>query len=457
VAVRRTLTWEPVAVYHELLSTGDLAERSAEVLRDGQRDRRLVFGDHPLCVALRPQLLSRERYEGAMAASRHIHGALHALERALLEDDALRGELDLDPEEERLALAPTPCRASSPSARIDGFLTDRLRYVEYNAESPAGMAYSDTLAEVFERLPVMRAFRKRYRLRTLPVARRQLSTMLRCFREWGRAQTPVAAIVDWKDLPTVAEFEMFRDRFERQGIPTVICSPQELEYRGPRKGLYAKGKRVNLIYRRVLTTELLAKGGEAAALKEAYLDGAACVVNTFRAKLLHKKMSLALLSDDRYSAIYTPAQRQAIAAHVPWTRKVREGATRKGNRKVADLAAYVAAGRTHLVLKPNDEYGGKGVVLGWTVGQAEWEEALRVALTQSYVVQEAVPVPREPFPVALGDGASEILDLAMDMDPYLFEGRPSGCLTRLSSSALLNVTAGEGSVVPTYVVEGSGP
>jgi hypothetical protein len=42
----------------------------------------------------------------------------------------------------------------------------------------------------------------------------------------------------------------------------------------------------------------------------------------------------------------------------------------------------------------------------------------------------------------------------MDMDPYLFEGRPSGCLTRLSSSALLNVTAGAGSVVPTYVVEG---
>jgi hypothetical protein len=48
----------------------------------------------------------------------------------------------------------------------------------------------------------------------------------------------------------------------------------------------------------------------------------------------------------------------------------------------------------------------------------------------------------------------EFLDLAMDMDPYVFDGRPSGCLTRLSSSALLNVTAGAGSVVPTYVVEG---
>ena len=31
---------------------------------------------------------------------------------------------------------------------------------------------------------------------------------------------------------------------------------------------------------------------------------------------------------------------------------------------------------------------------------------------------------------------------------------PGGVLTRLSSSALLNVTAGAGSIVPTYLVEG---
>jgi hypothetical protein len=443
---------DPIEVYHQLLSEGNVAERSIGTLREGQRERSLVFGDHALCVALRPQLIGRPRYQAAMDASRRVYGALSALERALLKDAELRAELDLEPEEERLALAEPPCRASSSSARIDGFFTDLLRYVEYNAESPAGIAYSDTLAEVFERLPVMKAFRKRFRIRGLPVSRQQISAMLRGFREWGRAEKPVVAIVDWKGLPTVSEFEMFRERFEAQGIHAVICTPEELEYRG-RRGLFANGKRVNLVYRRVLTSELLAKGDQARALQDAYLDGAACVLNTFRAKLLHKKMSLALLSDDRYSNLYTKAQREAIALHVPWTRKVAEGVTRKGSRKIPDLAGYIAENRDHLVLKPNDEYGGKGVVLGWTVDRAEWDDSLKIALTQSYVVQEAVPIPRQVFPVAL-DGTPEYLDLAMDMDPYLFEGRPSGCLTRLSSSALLNVTAGAGSVVPTYVVEG---
>ena len=443
----------PIAAYHGLLEDQALAEGSVEALREGQRERNLVFGDHPLCVALRPQLIGRPRYEQAMEASRRIYRALRTLERALLRDADLRAELDLEPEEERLAMAPPPCKESSPSARIDGFFADRFRYVEYNAESPAGMAYSDTLSQVFERLPVMKAFRKRFRLRTLPVATRQLSVMRRCFREWGGDARPAVAIVDWKGLPTVAEFEMFRELFEADGIRTVICSPDELEYRKRSKTLYANGKKVNLVYRRVLTSELLAKGDDVRALKDAYLDGAACVLNTFRAKLLHKKMSLALLSDDRYSNLYSPGERQAIAQHIPWTRKVREGATRKGRRRIPDLTAYVAENRQHLVLKPNDEYGGKGVVLGWTVGQLEWEQTLKVALSQSSVVQEAVPIPRQPFPVAL-DGV-EILDLDLDMDPYIFAGHPTGCLTRLSSSALLNVTAGAGSVVPTYVVEDS--
>ena len=203
----------------------------------------------------------------------------------------------------------------------------------------------------------------------------------------------------------------------------------------------------------MLTSELLARRDEVRDLLDAYLAGAACVVNTFRAKLLHKKMSLALLSDERCAHLYTAGQREAIERHVPWTRKVVEGATTRHGRPVRDLLTYCARRRTELVLKPNDEYGGKGVVLGWTVEQPEWEQALEVAATQSYVVQEAVEVPREAFPVAL-DGV-HVLDLAIDLDPYLFDGRPSGCLTRLSSSALLNVTAGAGSIVPTYVVEGA--
>jgi uncharacterized circularly permuted ATP-grasp superfamily protein len=431
---------DPVAAYHALLDDDGLTAASADALASGQRERRLMFGERPLCVAIRPQILTRRRYDQAVVAAAGVYSALGALEKALLTDAELRAELALEPEEERLAMADPGFRSSSPSARLDSFFAGEVRFVEYNAESPAGMAYSDNLAAVFGRLPVMKAFRKRFRGRFLPTRGRQLRSMLRAFRQWSKGRgKPVIAIVDWQGLPTAPEFEMFKAYFEEQGVKTLICDPRLLELRRGR--LYAEGKPVNLIYRRVLTSELLARGDETRALRDAYVAGDACVVNSFRAKLLHKKMSLALLSDDRYARLYTPAQRAAIRRHIPWTRRVRP-----------ELVEDIARRRETLVLKPNDEYGGKGVVLGWTVGQAEWESALEVATTQSYVVQEAVEIPRIPFPIAL-DGLKYI-DLAVDLDPYLYDGRAGGFMTRVSAAALLNVTAGAGSVVPTFVVEG---
>jgi len=431
---------DPVAAYHALLEDERLTAATAEALAEGQRARRLMFGERPLCVAIRPQLLTRRRYEQAVNAAEGVFSALTALEKAVLKDADLRAELGLEPEEERLAMADPGFRSSSPSVRLDSFFADEVRFVEYNAESPAGMAYSDNLAAIFAGLPAMKAFRKQFRGAFLPTRRRQLRSMLRAFTQWDRGATPSMAIVDWEGLPTAPEFEMFKAFFEEAGVKTVICDPRALEFRQGK--LYAQGAAVNLVYRRVLTSELLDRGDETRALREAYVAGAACVVNSFRAKLLHKKMSLALLSDDRYARLYTPAQRAAVRRHIPWTRRVRP-----------ELSEQIARGRDHLVLKPNDEYGGKGVVLGWTVDQAEWEAAIQVATTQSYVVQEAVEIPRLPFPVVL-DGL-RYLDLAVDLDPYLFDGRAGGFMTRVSAAALLNVTAGAGSVVPTFVVEGT--
>src|SRR5438105_13169428 len=311
---------DPIAAYHALLEKGQFASSTAERLAEAQRTRRLMFGTRPLSVALRPQFLTRHRHEQAVRAAEGVLSALAALERAVLKDADLRAELCLEPEEERLALADPGYGFSSPSPRLGSVFAGQVRFVEYNAEWPAGMAYGDNLAAVLAELPVMKAFRKRFRGRFVCTRRKQLDTMLRAFKQWGHDTRPVIAIVDWEGLPTAPEFEMFKAYFEANGIKTVICDPRMLEFRRGR--LYANGAAVNLVYRRVLTSELLARGAETRALLDAYMAGAVCVINSFRAKLLHKKLSLALLSDERYQKLYTPAQRSAIRKHIPWTRRV---------------------------------------------------------------------------------------------------------------------------------------
>src|SRR5262249_50692496 len=103
--------------------------------------------------------------------------------------------------------------------------------------------------------------------------------------------------------------------------------------------------------------------------------------------------------------------------------------------------------------KPNDDYGGKGIVLGWTVDQARWEEAVQTALQTPYVAQERVTLPAEPFP-AWVEGKLHVGERMLDTAPYVAQGEVvDGCLTRIATDPLLNVTAGGGSTVPTYVIE----
>src|SRR5207249_11881665 len=114
----------------------------------------------------------------------------------------------------------------------------------------------------------VKGFRKRCGGRLLPTRRRQLRSMLRAVSQWDRGARPVMAIVDWEGLPTAPEFEMFQAFFEDAGVKTVICDPRALEFRQGK--LYAQGTAVNLVYRRVPTSELLLCCVDTSALLEAY-------------------------------------------------------------------------------------------------------------------------------------------------------------------------------------------
>ena len=104
-------------------------------------------------------------------------------------------------------------------------------------------------------------------------------------------------------------------------------------------------------------------------------------------------------------------------------------------------------------MKPNDEYGGKGVFIGWEMTDTEWDAALADALASSYVVQEKVELLRR-----LSRSWAPSLrfrDLVVDLDPFVFDGEVEGFLTRLSGTSLANVTSGGGQV-PAFLVEPRG-
>jgi uncharacterized circularly permuted ATP-grasp superfamily protein len=342
----------------------------------------------------------------------------------------------------------------SPMARLDAFLVSAehgLRFTEYNAETPAGAGYNDALTALFDGLAVMRPFLRRFQLRPLPVRHHTMHALLTAYARWGgSAEPPRVAIVDWREVPTHSEFLIFERYFREQGVECVIADPRDMEFRDGK--LMAGDFHVTLIYKRVLISELVDRCGLEGAVVRAVSEGAVCMANSFACKILHKKASLAVLSDERNAGLFSSAERQSIDAHVPWTRVVEERRTEHRGDPV-DLLPYVREHREQLVLKPNDEYGGKGIVLGWEVSDDAWGEAVAAAVAEPYIVQERITLPHSPYPSVV-DGRVVIAERMLDTAPYVFDGEyVDGCLTRLGTTSLLNVTAGGGSNVPTYLVE----
>jgi uncharacterized circularly permuted ATP-grasp superfamily protein len=340
-----------------------------------------------------------------------------------------------------------------PTSRLDAFFVSEqeLRFTEFNAETPAGAGYADVLAQVFHGLPAMGPFLRRYRLIGLPASPGIYHALLSAYREWPghRGRPPRLAIIDWSEVPTYSEFVLFQQYFLSLGLDCLIADPRQLDYRDGK--LWAGSCEITLVYKRVLIGELLERGGLDHPLVRAVRDGAVCLVNPFRCKMLYKKASLAVLSDERNAALFPAEEQQAIADHIPWTRVVEERHTTHAGRPI-DLVPFVLQNRERLVLKPNDDYGGKGIVLGWLTDAGHWEQAVQTALAHPYVVQERVTLPREPFP-CLHNGKLAITDRMLDTAPFVCGGEyVDSCLTRIATDPLLNVTGG-GSTVPTFVVE----
>ncbi len=450
---------EAVAYYHELLEDAELFEASRRELDEGLEKAKLIFGGRRLTPYLRPHFVTEADWSRIVVICETIWSALQKVKDAAVGNDEILDELGITEIERDLVSIDPKYTQVSPTARLDSFLTENAySFVELNGESPAGIAFADSATGIFQTLPVMKKFMERYEVRGFEGSPKMLKVLLHAYAEFLGADIehifddkPTVAIVDLKDLPTVKEFELFRDYFQSEGHTSIICSPDELEFDGDK--LWCKGVRIDIVYKRLLVNEYLPIMDKFPALLDAYRAGAICMVNSFQSKLIHKKAVFAVLTNEKYAHLFTEEELNHVKAHVPWTRKFREEQTVNGGEQI-DLVEWTRANKSKLVLKPNDDYGGHGIYIGWISDEAEWNEAIKIALANGdYLVQERVETSKETFPMLFGDlGEIKMIEQLVDLDPLLFYGKVGSAFTRLSTSELANVSSG-GGMVPTFIIK----
>jgi hypothetical protein len=444
---------DAVARYHKILeSASHRGLEWAEQIRERMQSEHLTFGGRVVCPFLRPNFITRRQYQTLVKATSALVSAIERVERMTLENSALMARMELLPAEKMLAAIDPGYSCRAISSILDTYVNNgSMQFVEHGADDFLGVAYGEGLSDLFYEAPPVKEFRQKRPLTKLGGKRFLLDALLDSYKEFGGKNRPTIAILECRQpfqTTSPSEYILLRDYFRKQGYPTEVLTPEQLEYRGGR--LRKENLEIDLVYRQVHLRDFLLRYELSHPLVRAYRDKAVCLVNSFRSEMAHKKAILGLLTDASVTAKFPAEERKAIREYIPWTRMVKPTRTTFEDQNI-DLPEFILRNRARLVLKPNDEGTELPNYYGSQLSDGNWDRAVRRALRSPYVVQEHVEPVHSVFPV-FNYGDVQMKEMRVDLQPLAYLGKVQSASTWLT--AVKNGTFSSLSgLAPTYIIE----
>ncbi len=439
---------------NHLATREERAEEQLEFLNRYLIDNHCTFRGEPMPLLLKPNFLSKKQYQVVSYAVEKVSSALTKFIRLYLNDPLVQEIMRFSDKEHFLFSFTPGYKNPLVISRLDAFLHSySIRFLEFNCDSPAGPAYSDVMEMGFSRLFEEYDFMKSWEIVLMHRQELLLEALLTCYQEFRLNQPslpekPVIAIVDWTDVSTSSEFLILQDFFERRGFNTIVGSPVNFSISSEKT--FLDDREVHLVYRRVITRELLDRWEEVQEFIRSVEENRICCCNPFQSYVVGNKKVLALITDPRFQHIFDRKELGIIKQTIPWTKILSDSKVKYRSRSVL-LKDFILENKDLLVLKPANLYGGKDVYLGPETDQETWEGILYKHLDdESWIVQEFVEIPQDIYPVI--QNGVRLERKKVNLNPYGLLGKYSGSITRVSDSSVINVSAG-GGLVPTIRIK----
>jgi uncharacterized circularly permuted ATP-grasp superfamily protein len=236
----------------------------------------------------------------------------------------------------------------------------------------------------------------------------------------------------------IDEFALTQQRLQAAGWPNVTMGAiEDLEFR--EGDFYAHGKKVDVLKRGCELSKLRHNSKLLQNLITAQQRGLK-IFNNFKLRLLGHKALMAALWDEQFAHYLTNEELRSVRALVPETYKLEKC-----------TPSELLSKKDAWVLKPTDLAEGKGVCVGSSMTQEEWQKALLEAQlnASSWILQRKVAIPKETFFLYDEDaGKVHSTEAHYDLDPHVVLFRDKiemgNMLVRFSSSEVLNVMQGGG-------------
>jgi hypothetical protein len=342
---------------------------------------------------------------------------------------------------------PKPTVINRHDAIFDG---KTLKFIEFNCDNPGARAWADHYEAVFKSVPM---YADRLGKHWLPAERPMLKSMLEIFQNYwdkhgsGRKKRPRVAISTFKEFLPGSEWEIIRDYLIEHGMEANFIDSRDFEYRGGK--LLSGNVQFDIVHICLRFTFYKRFPREHRDFFEAIKNQACLTINPFRAAIGSQKEGMAFMTNPRNHHHFSEEQVAAIKEHIPWTRRMDETVTISPEGEDISLIEFALREQERLVLKITSGAGGQEVYVGKACDKGKWHDMVEHAGGSPwFILQEICPIPEYELPV-LRNGKVHLEKKLVNVNPYVFDGKYVGSVSRVSDSQVINVAAG-GAIMPVF-------
>ncbi len=372
------------------------------------------------------------------------------------EDENYRALFGFEKELLDLILREKTYACNIPISRIDIFFneqTNRFNFCEFNTDGTSAMNEDRELNTALKLTHAYKLFEKKYKVQMFELFDTWVDEFLKIYEEFakkrGRQKQPNVAIVDFADVGTVNEFEIFRQRFEKRGINAVLCDVEDLVYSGNTLKTN-HGFEIDAIYRRAVTTDIMKNLEKAKDMIDATVNGDVCLIGDFKTQIVHNKILYKILHMEETQLLLTKQERDFVKAHVPYTTSLSSSVLLEDDVFANDVYNK----KDNWIIKPEDSYGSKGVHAGVECTGDEWRAFVDDCVDKGYIIQRFYnPYQMKNIDLAIKDGEEPKWHSTSNLTGlFVYAGKMCGAYSRISYDEMISTQYNEMSL-PTIVVE----
>ena len=205
-----------------------------------------------------------------------------------------------------------------------------------------------------------------------------------------------------------------------------IISPDEVEFKDDR--LYYDGKMIDIIYRRLVTRDMMERYDDLQPLINGIKANQTCIIGSIKSQIVHTKKYFEALHHEQVRMYFNDEELAYIDKHVPYTSAL---------LKDDNFSMYVE-NKDNFIIKPVDLYASKGVYAGKEFNKTEWSTLLEKCILEGYIIQEFCEKSNNENLCFDDTGRFEVKEFNNITGLFLYNEKLKGIFTRAGYNAVIS-------------------